>query len=106
VAAAAFILIFAATSALSGKYPVVDAVFSAVSAGILIFVLKRFGLFCVIVLATTDDVLFTFVHSIQLSQWYAAPTILGVLVVLALAFYGFRVSLAGRPVFAGSALDE
>jgi hypothetical protein len=72
----------------------------------VIFVLKRFGLFCLIVLATTADVLSTFVHSIQLSQWHAASTILGVLFVLALAVYGFRVSLAGRPVFSGAALDE
>jgi hypothetical protein len=106
VAAAAFILIFVATNALSGKYPLVDAVYGAVAAGIVIFALKRFGLFCLGVLSMTDDVLSAFVHSIQLSQWYAAPTILGVLVVLALAFYGFRVSLAGRPVFSGAAFDE
>ncbi len=106
VAAAALVLIFAAQDAFSGKYPLVDAVFGAVSVGIVIFVLKRFGLFCLIVLGTTDDVLSRFVHSIQLSQWYAAPTILGVLFVLALAIYGFRVSLAGRPIFSGAALDE
>ena len=106
VAAAVFVLIFAALDAFSGKYPLVDAVFGAVSFGIVIFVLKRFGLSCLIVLATTDTVLYNFVHSIQLSQWYAAPTILGVLFVLALAVYGFRVSLAGRPVFSGAALDE
>jgi hypothetical protein len=47
-----------------------------------------------------------FVHTIQLSHWNAASTILGVLFVLALAVYGFRVSLAGRPVFSGAALDE
>jgi hypothetical protein len=46
------------------------------------------------------------VHSIQLSHWYAASTIVGVLFVLALAVYGFRVSLAGRPIFSGAALDE
>jgi len=45
-------------------------------------------------------------HSVQLSHWYAASTILGVLFVLALAVYGFRVSLAGRPIFSGAALDE
>src|SRR5208283_605335 len=106
VAAAVFVLIFAALNAFSGKYPLVDAVFGAVSVGIVIFVLKRFGLFCLMVFFTTSNVLDAFVHSIQLSQWQAAPTILGVLVVLALAFYGFRVSLAGRPIFSGAALDE
>jgi serine/threonine-protein kinase len=106
LAAAAFILILAATSTLSGKYPVVDAVDAAVSFGIVILVLKRSGLFCLMVLFTAFEVLYAFVHSIQLSHWYAASTFLGVLVVLALAVYGFRVSLAGRPVFSGAALDE
>jgi serine/threonine-protein kinase len=106
VAAAAFILILAATSALSGKYPVVDAVFGAVSFGVVIFILKRFGLFCLMVAFTTFHVLYDLVHSIQLSRWLAASTILGVLFVLALAVYGLQVSLAGRPIFSGAALDE
>jgi hypothetical protein len=106
VAAAVFVLIFAALDGFSGKYPVVDAVFGAVSFGIVIFILKRFGLFCLMVLFTTTKVLFDLVHTIRLSQWYAAPTLLGVLFVLALAVYGFRVSLAGRPIFSGAALDE
>jgi len=106
VAAAVFILIFAATNALFGQHPLLSAVASAVSLGILIFSLKRFGLFCAVVLFITDAVSTEFVHSIQLSHWHAASTFVGVLFVLALAFYGFRVSLAGRPVFSGAALDE
>jgi ABC-type Mn2+/Zn2+ transport system permease subunit len=91
---------------LSQGYLIVDAVVHAVFWGITIVILMRFGLFCLMVSFTTLDVLHYLVNSIQLSQWYAAPTILGVLVVLALAVYGFRVSLAGRPVFSGAALDE
>ena len=105
-AAAALVLIFTASHALFGQYLLVDAVVNAVFWGITIFILMRYGLFCLMVLFTTLDVLHYFVNSIQLSHWYAAPTILGVLFVLALAFYGFRVSLAGRPVFSGAALDE
>ncbi len=105
-AAAAFVLIFAGANALSGKYPLVDAVETVIAFGFVIFILKRFGLFCLMVLFATAQVLLEFVHSIQLSQWHAAPTLLGVLFVLALAVYGFRVSLAGRPIFSGAALDE
>jgi len=72
----------------------------------LIFILKRFGLFCLMVLFATDQVLSDLVDSVRLSHWYASSTILGVLFVLALTVYGFRVSLAGRPVFSGVALDE
>jgi serine/threonine-protein kinase len=106
VAAAVIVLILAAMNALSGKYLLVDAVFAVVLFGIVIFILKRFGLFSLMVLFATDQVLSDLVHSIQLSHWYAASTIVGVLFVLALAAYGFRVSLAGRPVFSGAALDE
>ena len=83
-----------------------DAVYGAVFFGILIFTLKRFGLICMMVLLTTDNVLAVFVHSMRLSQWHAASTVLGVLFVLALAVYGFRVSLAGRTIFSGVSLDE
>jgi hypothetical protein len=105
-AAAALVLIFTASHALFGQYLLVDAVVNAVFWGITIFILMRFGLFCLMVLFTTYAVLVYFVQSIQLSHWYAAPTLLGVLFVLALAVYGFRVSLAGRPIFSGAALDE
>ena len=101
-----WVLILTATFALPQGYLPVDAVVNAVFWGITIFTLMRFGLFCLIVLFTTYDVLLYFVHSIQLSQGYAAPTLLGVLFVLALAVYGFRVSLAGRPIFSGAALDD
>jgi len=106
LAVSAFVLIFAATQALSGKYPLVDAVYAAALFGILIFTLKRFGLCCLMVLLMTNQVLLVFVHSMRLSQWHAASTVLGVLFVLALAVYGFRVSLAGRTIFSGVSLDE
>jgi serine/threonine-protein kinase len=106
VAAAALVLIFTAQHALSQGYLLVDAVVHAVFWGITIFILMRFGLFPLVAFFLTSDVLHYFVNSIQVSHWYAAPTLLGVLFVLALAVYGFRVSLAGRPVFSGTALDE
>ncbi|MGD0007797.1 MAG: serine/threonine-protein kinase [Terriglobia bacterium] len=106
VAAAALVLIFTAANALSERYLLVDAVVNAVYWGITIFILMRFGLFPLMAFFLTYDLLNLFVHSMHLSQWHAASTILGVLSVLALAVYGFHVSLAGRPVFSGAALDE
>jgi serine/threonine-protein kinase len=105
VAAAALVLIFTAVNILSQGYLLVDAVVNAVFWGITIFILKRFGLFPLVAFFMTYDFLAGFVHSMHLSQWHAASTIVGGLSVLALAVYGFRVSLAGRPVFSGAALD-
>jgi hypothetical protein len=39
------------------------------------------------------------------SAWHAGYGYVTVAVVAALAFYGFRTSLGGRPVFAGGTLD-
>jgi serine/threonine-protein kinase len=105
LAAAVFVLIFAAI-ALPGKHPLVDAVFIAVAFGTLIFILKRFGLFPLVAVFVTNWVLDDLIQTTHLSAWYAGSTFLGILFVLALALYGFRVSLAGRPVFSGAALDE
>jgi hypothetical protein len=106
VAAAALVLLFAARLALSQGYLLVDAAVHAVFWGITILILMRWGLLPLVAFFLTYDFLDGLVHSIQLSHWYAAPTLLGVLFVLALAVYGFRVSLAGRPVFSGATLDE
>jgi hypothetical protein len=105
-AAAAFVLIFVAAIALPGKYPMVDAVFIAGAYGILVFILKRFGLLPLVAFFITDVSLTYGALTTHLSAWYAEPAFIAVAFVLALAIYGFRVSLAGRPIFSGAALDE
>jgi serine/threonine-protein kinase len=107
LAAAVFVLIFVAIFPLTGNYPLVDAVFVAVMFGSLVFVLMRFGLFPLVAFFIASDALSDFFpQTTHLSAWYAGSTYLSILLVLALAIYGFRVSLAGRPVFSGAALDE
>jgi serine/threonine-protein kinase len=106
LAAVVFVLIFVAIFALPGNYPLVDAVFLTATFGSVIFTLMRFGLFPLVAFFIASDALADFPHTTHLSAWYAGPTYLSVLFVLALAIYGFRVSLAGRPVFSGATLDE
>jgi serine/threonine-protein kinase len=106
LAAAVFVLVFVAILALPGSYPLVDAVFMVLTFGSVIFTLMRFGLFPLVAFLIASDALFDFPHTTHLSAWYAGSTYLSVLLVLALAVYSFRVSLAGRPIFSGAALDE
>ncbi len=106
IAAAVFVLIFVAAIALPGNYPLVDAVFVAGAYGILIFILKRFGLVLLVTFFITDVWLAVLATTPNLSAWYAVSTYVGVASVLALAIYGFKTSLAGRPIFTGAALDE
>jgi hypothetical protein len=42
----------------------------------------------------------------HLSRWYANAGLTGILVIAALAVYGFFTGLAGRPLFTGAALDK
>jgi hypothetical protein len=40
------------------------------------------------------------------SVWYSGIGLTGILLIAALAFYGFYTSLGGRPVFGGAVLEE
>ena len=42
----------------------------------------------------------------QWSAWYAGISLTGILLMAALAFYGFYTSLGGQPVFGGAVLEE
>jgi hypothetical protein len=40
------------------------------------------------------------------SSWYAGVTLIAASVIVALAVYGFRTSLAGRPLLRGRLLED
>ena len=40
------------------------------------------------------------------SAWYAGTSLFVLLVLAAIAIYGFRIALAGRPMFSGAGLDD
>ena len=42
----------------------------------------------------------------QRSTWYSGLSLAGILLLAAMAFYGFYTSLGGRPVFGGAVLEE
>jgi hypothetical protein len=48
----------------------------------------------------------TFPLTSQASAWYAGISLTGILLMAALALYGFYTSLGGRPVFGGAVLVE
>jgi hypothetical protein len=84
--------------------PIVGAV--ALIENLLFYaVIRRFGLVALMVLGFVLQVSFDFPATLDSSAWHAGYGYVTVAVVAALAFYGFRTSLGGRPVFAGGALD-
>lgn len=74
--------------------------------GLWYFFFFRFGWVSVLVASLTADLLGGYPLTTHLSAWYAHAPILVVGVCLALALYGFRVSLAGRPAFKDLLAEE
>ena len=103
LAASAFVLFFAVPSFLDGGS--ISGAFALVVAAAEIFVFLRFGL-----LALVFSNIFG--HSLQFpltadpSAWYAGTSLFLLLVLAGVAVYGFRIALAGRPMFSGAGLDD
>jgi hypothetical protein len=71
-----------------------------------VFVMIRFGLLALVVNYVVFNILQHFPLTTQGSAWYAGIGLTGILLIAAMAFYGFYVSFGGRPVFGGAILEE
>jgi hypothetical protein len=89
-----------------GEYPWISAVFLVVLYLSFLLVLKRFGLLTLVVGLVVQQVLLIFPATIHLSRWYAAPSLVGMTAIAALAIYGFRTALAGQPAFSMKAFEQ
>jgi hypothetical protein len=80
--------------------------FAFVVAFLAVFCLHRYGL-----LATAAALFFTHLNifypvTSDFTAWYAADFTLALVVSLALAVYGFRTSLAGRPLLRARLFED
>jgi serine/threonine-protein kinase len=72
---------------------------------LLLFALMRFGLVTVAMMTLVESILWAYPMTLQSSLWYS-PASYGAFIVIALiALYGFRTSLAGRPILNAMADD-
>jgi hypothetical protein len=74
--------------------------------GLVVFMLLRFGLLAVVVSFAFGNLLGDFPLTTQGSVWYANLSYAGFILIAAVVFYGFQVSLGGRPIFGGRILEE
>jgi hypothetical protein len=74
--------------------------------GLSVFLLIRFGLLAVVASEVFNNILGSFPLTTQMSSWYSGLSVTGILLLAAIAFYGFYVSLAGQPLFGGKFLEE
>ncbi len=73
---------------------------------LIVFLLVRFGVLAVIASTVFGVFLGSFPLTTDASAWYAGIGLAGILVMAAMAFYGFYRSLGGRPAFGGAALED
>ena len=77
-----------------------------VVAALFVAVLLRFGLLALAVAQFVFLLLESFPFTMDFSLWYAGRSLFALLIILGLAFYGFRTALAGQPIFGSAALDD
>jgi hypothetical protein len=82
-----------------GPLYAVRVLLSLAFAGLVVYALMRFGLVTTSVLLFVWSVLGRFPLTTNLTAWYAPTAVLAMLSVVAIAVYGFRTTLAGRPLW-------
>jgi eukaryotic-like serine/threonine-protein kinase len=108
LAAGAFVLIMAVPfeggERIAGG-TLIAAAFGLVRAAGFILVFLRFG-FLALVIGNFFGHFLEFTLTTDSSAWYAGTSLFLLLVLASIAIYGFRIALAGRPVFSGMRLED
>jgi serine/threonine-protein kinase len=105
VLASALLFTVLFSAALSELAPVL-LVSRVITNTLTVLLLIRFGFLAVVASQVFNGVLSSFPLTTDGSAWYAGISLVGILLMAAMALYGFYTSLGGRPVFGGVALEE
>jgi serine/threonine-protein kinase len=103
--AIAIIVLLIAGLIAGGRDPAIIVV-TAIWIGWVVFLLTRFGLLAGVANRIIYGILIAFPLTTEGSAWYAGISLAGILLMAALALYGFYTSLGGRPVFGRAVLEE
>ena len=90
---------------IAAQNPLIDALFTAPFIVAYLWILRRFGLVALTVLYFVDQLADQIPLTTPVTAWYTEGGMVGVVAIVALALYGFHVSRAGKPLFAGDALE-
>ena len=102
----AFVLFFLVFVAVGSESVLVVLVRNLILNGLTVFLLRRLGLLWLVVTIFLVGLLSRFPLTRETSSWYAGISLAGILLMAAMALYGFYTSLGGRPVFGGAVLEE
>ncbi len=96
------IALFVVSSTVNGLFfsqSVIDLPFMLISMGIVCLVVSRLGLVATIVMFTVHSWMMQTLFTLNFSAWYATPMFVTLVLILFLLGYGFKVSIANRPLF-------
>jgi hypothetical protein len=105
-AALVFVLIFTLAKSLAAEHPLMKAAFFALIYGLIVVIGIRFGLIALMTAIFIVDLIWQFLFTADFAAWYGLSSLMIVLLILGLALYGFRASLAGRKVLGDDFLQD
>jgi hypothetical protein len=98
IAAIAFVMIMSFITTFGTSTPWVDYPVAAVEVAVFAFVLLRFGLLAAMAADGCIQLLEACPPTLDFSSWYLGLALIPPALVALIAVYGFRISLAGRPL--------
>jgi hypothetical protein len=106
-AGAVAFVIFLSVLRVTGDRSIIALIAVLVVNSLTVFVITRLGLLAVFAsLVFQICLLQNFPLTTQASAWYSGISLAGILLMAAMALYGFYTSLGGRPVFGGGGFEE
>ena len=81
-------------------------IFASLAVFLIVWTLYRYGLLSLISAVFFLHLNIFFPITSEFTAWYAGDFVLALAVSLALAVYGFRISLGGRTLFRGGLLED
>jgi hypothetical protein len=104
VAAVAWVLLFAIFFPLT--HDPVGLAGALIFSSLAVLVMIRFGLLALVANFMVVSILQDSPLTTQMSSWYAGLSLVGILLMAAMAFYGFYTSLGGRPMLGTAGLED
>ncbi len=98
-------MIFVFASASDSKAPALDVVAGALTIVLYVFTIQRLGLLATVMLFLVSYTLSDAVLTFNPSEWFFGWSLLPVMMMAALACYGFYASRGGEPLFGRRLLD-
>jgi hypothetical protein len=106
LAAAMLVSLIVFPTAFLSAWPAVTASFDLVVISLLLWIVARFGVLAAAMALFVEAFLANLPLTSDFSAWYAGSTWFALVVLVVIAFWSFRIALAGRPLFGEDFLKD